>query len=120
MGQLDGKPTPRDSVLEPEIIAEYEALYATGASQFEIYYTDWSIVAGSSQKEWNDAPNDEVQFLIWESSVDGSIHLIVFMDIYVMGGSVKYGNWMDDRIFWKMLEEQPLTSDIIYNNKKLS
>lgn len=112
MSASDGEPTDRSLVLEPEIVLYQETLFNNGMLNFELYYSDWSMVAGSTPGEWRAAPSQDVQILIWQSALDESLHVVHGHDVVWLKKKKKYGKWMDDMTFWQMLKEVPLTSKL--------
>lgn len=103
--------TPRDRVLDPEIVAEYLELFKIDPVAWELYYSDGSFSFGTTQDEWNEAPDYDVQILVWKTT-ERIVHLVYGSDVYIMGGVNKYGKWMHDPSFFKMRDEIGLRSPI--------
>lgn len=106
--------TPRHRILDetdPEVAAEYAELFKTTPERWELHYSDGSMVAGSTQEEWDAAPDTDVQFLLWKE-FNGTLHVIYGPETYALGGKVKYGKWMNDPEFFTMREALRDTSPL--------
>ena len=96
-------------MLDQEVEDEYAELFKTTPVAWELFYSDGSTVHGTTQDEWNAAPDDDVQILTWRTD-EGVVHQVYCSDTYVLGGVVKYGRWMHDPTFFTMLDNIPQTS----------
>ena len=69
--------------------------------RFEIVYADGEIVAGSSQRQWRDAPDDGIQFVIIEYE-DGHVVRYKALDEYEYHGVLKPGSLTDTANYEKL------------------
>jgi len=104
--------TPRHRTLDQEVAEEYAELFKTAPASWELFYSDGSRVSGTTQEEWNAAPDDDVQILIWKT-VENIVHQVYGSDEYILGGVVKYGKWMHDPTYYRMQDEIGIRSSIL-------
>jgi len=92
---------------DPEIDAEFTALLAGPVLQWEIFYADRTSVYGTTDKEWEQAP-DGVQVVIWQEP-SGRITVISMLDTF----KGKVGTWIEDEDFDALVEFAAGTSRIV-------
>lgn len=96
----------RDS--DPYLFGEFTSLLARPPLRWEIYYSDGTVVEGSTPQEWAQAPNTDVQVVIWQDHTQ-QIAVISMLDNYLG----KQGTWMEDVDFDALLKRAPLISKIM-------
>ena len=107
MGRRAGNPTviptPRDRVISAEDDAMMQSFLDRGPVAFEIYYSDGSMVAGTTIGDWQSAPNTDVQVVV-VSFADSGYAKVYGLDTYGIGGFAKTGTWMDDQAYFDLLD----------------
>lgn len=98
-------PTPRDRVMEVAEEKDLQEHMREGVA-FELFYSDMSMVSGTSIQDWNAAPDDDVQYAVVLKG-NGTVWQITGPEIYVYqpGSQPKSGLWMDDTIFFTTLRD---------------
>lgn len=76
---------------DPEYFAEMMEILTRKPLQWEIFFSDYSSVKGTTIAEWDAAPSTDVQVVVWQ---DESQQVTVIGSLETFRG--KSGNWMPD------------------------